>query len=594
MAYSTTGDETRPDGRISDEPTLQLRAATRALRLHLDELPVVFHHAGPADQFLAEVAFPLARQRYACAESLIGAGFGGTVVGALARSLLEDGLRWQWIAQAADERRPSLLGSMLDERNRILSCLEDSDASCPILARWFAPFYAISDMTGASLPWLSAPSVPTAADLLDQFLAQPELPHAGPPTTSGTSPGQLLASARSMLTLSGLRGAVMVLEHAGHGNLLGLQSSLTRDGVAGADLRPDHEALFLHVAAVGVTVTLLGVCIAAPASWPEEVEQQAFLTDTLRLTTDVASAATVIHGLRSTRTTPPRTSRTKVQPREARLRPQALLSHEALLPDINSAEDVIAATEAYSRYRNSWFINPHSQTKPKLVNVLAYLGTYSTFETVMATYDGPSAVTATFAARMLLEEAARFTWLSHHPADGPPSDEELTARSTRYFDQWRAREKKTLGALVSNGVPQAVAARLLQLPENVIQGPQEITKGREPLPRIEAMLRLMGAPYPEPGWLVVAYSLLSQVTHSTPIGYLHMVRQRSGQPHIGDISPEMLALTLDAACLSSAELLGMSTAILTGGSQKAIDYAVGLRRRALEVHDTARMVHGLD
>ncbi len=67
------------------------------MRLHLDELPAVFHFGGPGDQFLAELAFPFARQRYDCPESLIGAGFGGTVLGSLARSLFVDGLRWQWI-----------------------------------------------------------------------------------------------------------------------------------------------------------------------------------------------------------------------------------------------------------------------------------------------------------------------------------------------------------------------------------------------------------------------------------------------------------------------------------------------------------------
>jgi hypothetical protein len=75
------------------------------LRLHLDGLPAVFHFEGAGDQFLAESVFPFARWRYGCADSLLGSGMGGTVVGALARSLFDDGLRWQWIAQDAAERR---------------------------------------------------------------------------------------------------------------------------------------------------------------------------------------------------------------------------------------------------------------------------------------------------------------------------------------------------------------------------------------------------------------------------------------------------------------------------------------------------------
>jgi hypothetical protein len=87
MSDLDTGDETRPDGHTSSPETLRLRAATRALRLHLDKLPAAFHFNGPGDQFFTELAFPFVCQRYSCAESLIGVGFGGTVISSLARSL---------------------------------------------------------------------------------------------------------------------------------------------------------------------------------------------------------------------------------------------------------------------------------------------------------------------------------------------------------------------------------------------------------------------------------------------------------------------------------------------------------------------------
>ncbi|MFC5919143.1 hypothetical protein, partial [Streptomyces pulveraceus] len=120
------------------------------------------------------------------------------------------------------------------------------------------------------------------------------------------------------------------------------------------------------------------------------------------------------------------------------------------------------------------------------------------------------------------------------------------------------------------------------------------SKGRQPLPSVDEMLLLLGAPYPEPGWLPVAYSLLSQVTHSTPIGLTHMARYRRGTLSAHDISPEMLALTLDTACLGSARLLGMSGLLLTQGSEEAHQYALGLEQRAMAVHSTARLVHWLD
>jgi hypothetical protein len=163
------------------------------------------------------------------------------------------------------------MGSMLEERNRICGYVADHDVSFPNLARWFVPLSGVTDLSGSSLAALSAPPLPDEQELLDTFLESPA-PTAAPAVV-GSRVEDLLDAARGMLAMSGLRGAVMVLGHAGHGNLLGLQSSLAAGGVPGHDLRADHEALFMHVAAVGVTVTLLGVCSAVPECWPPEVDQ---------------------------------------------------------------------------------------------------------------------------------------------------------------------------------------------------------------------------------------------------------------------------------------------------------------------------------
>ncbi|MER7315137.1 MULTISPECIES: hypothetical protein [Streptomyces] len=148
---------------------------------------------------------------------------GGTVVGALARSLFDDGLLWQWIAQSLAERRRALLGSMLEERDRIRGFLAEHEVSCPNLARWFVPLDGITDLTGASLEALSAPSLPATEELLDLFLASPPVQPVQPVLVGGGIE-ELLKAARGMLAMSGLRGAVMILGHAGHGNLLGMWS----------------------------------------------------------------------------------------------------------------------------------------------------------------------------------------------------------------------------------------------------------------------------------------------------------------------------------------------------------------------------------
>jgi hypothetical protein len=56
----------------------------------------------------------------------------------------------------------------------------------------------------------------------------------------------------------------------------------------------------------------------------------------------------------------------------------------------------------------------------------------------------------------------------------------------------------------------------------------------------------------------------------------------------------MQALALDVACLRSAHLIGLSAAVLTDLSDQARTYRETLLRSAANVHDAARMVHGLD
>jgi hypothetical protein len=451
---------------------------------------------------------------------MIGAGFGGTVLGFMARSLLFDGLRWLWIGEAP-ERRRSLLGSLIEERNRLCTQFEESQLFSEILPRWLMPLPDVADLTGASMTWIDAQPMPTEGELLSDFLARqgtdsPVLP------ADATPAAVLLQQVGALLGVSGLRGAVMVLDHAGHGNYLGFQSTLTEDGAVGHDLRADHEALFMHVAAVGVTLTLLGSAAAAPELWPPDVEQGPFLQRAVDLTADVARTAVAIHRLRASRR-PAQQARATGQPQEAGLlRAGAVLTADDLLPDVNTAGPVIAAAEAYYETVQSMTVSPWDRGDPLLHTALAYGGSHSTLNAVMSTYDQPgSEVIAVFAARILLEEAARLLCRF-----SLPDPEEFKARAKQYFDEYRFRRRKAINALTNGGMPSADAQRIFALPGNVrMDTPlDEIARGRTPIPTISSMLKQMGASSEEPGWLDAAYSLLSQITHSTPIGHLHNVR----------------------------------------------------------------------
>ena len=63
------------------------------------------------------------------------------------------------------------------------------------------------------------------------------------------------------------------------------------------------------------------------------------------------------------------------------------------------------------------------------------------------------------------------------------------------------------------------AERIFELPSNVrlMVRHDDIATGRQELPSISSMLRAMGEPFAEPGWLDVAYSLLSRSPTARPV-----------------------------------------------------------------------------
>jgi hypothetical protein len=160
----------RPDGREETTALAALRDATRALRLHLNSLPVDFSEVTTPDRFLAGLAFASACQRFEAAESMIGSGFGGTVLGSLCRSVFFDGLRWLWVSADPETRRRALLGDLVAERNRMCKTLVPPESSCGNLQRWLQPIPPISDLTGESMTWLDATTTSPAVPLTRRLL----------------------------------------------------------------------------------------------------------------------------------------------------------------------------------------------------------------------------------------------------------------------------------------------------------------------------------------------------------------------------------------------------------------------------------------
>lgn len=585
------GEDVRPDARPASPATLRLREATRALRLHLDELPVDYSEVVPPDWFLTSLAFMFARNRYACAESMIGSGFGGTVIGAIARSNLTEGLRWLWVAQAPAARRRCVLGDLLAERSRVAELL---DSNCPTLKRWLMPVPPVADLTGASRTWLDTSSVPDEDTLLNELFST----HVtSPPEGLDDELAGLLQQAHGMLDLAGLRGAAMVLAHAGHGNYLGQRSTLTEDGSPGFDVRADHEALFMHTAAVGAYCVLVGSVVAAPEMWPSDVDRADFLNTANLLTTEVAASAMDIHGLAVKTRSGGRTPKAPLAQPPSLVHGSAVVENEHVEADYLDIDARLALTfRLFENYVSIVKEPPEITSLPPdgvaLHTFLTYGAALSNLETVHATYDQPGgSVMSVFAGRAVLEEAARLHW--RYSVSG---EDAIKARAKQYFDEFRHRQRKTIHTLAGHGIKKSVAMKLFEFPSNVLvpPGADTIAKNRQPIPTVAAMLRSFSEQHDEPGWLEAAYTLLSQVTHPTPLGYLHCLNYVDEAWLPNELSSEMLALTLDAASLGSAHCVSIAGLMLNDLSPAAKVNVTKLKAAAHAVHLAARRIHGLD
>lgn len=574
----------RPDGREVTPALLKLRAATRALRNHLDDLPIDYDQDSTGDRFLAGLGFMFSRQRYGCAESLIGGAMGGTVLGAMARSLFVDGLRWRWIGEDPEARRPLLLGDLLEERNNICEALRKQNVTAKNLPRWLMPIPPVADLTGESLTWLDTPPLPGDEELLSDFLSSTN-------THGGSAPD---SDPLHLLDASGLRGAVLVLAFAGHGNYLGHQSCLTEDGQPGHDLRDVYEALFMQVAAAGVVTVLHGTAAAVPELWPADVPQNPFMIKTMELAGNVAEAARPIHQLFTTKARRHKGMAATVRPVGTILNPRAIIDSADVAPFPGTMSGTIDAAERFWALSRATPVGKeHLKTGTTLHEMLNYSGAYSNLDTCLSTYDKVgSAQISVFAARMLLEEAARLRWRF-----SLPNEKEFAARATQYFDEFRAHQRTTINKLRGNGVSEDAANRLFELPSFVQPQPlKPPTKNRQRIPHLTALLREFGeATQPrDPGWVVVAYSLLSQVTHATTLGCLHTVTyDDEGVWNGGELSPELMALSLDLACIGGAYLIGHSALMLTELNDDGKAFRQLLRDGASRVHHEARKVHGL-
>ncbi|WP_269167499.1 hypothetical protein [Modestobacter sp. VKM Ac-2977] len=179
------------------------------------------------------------------------------------------------------------------------------------------------------------------------------------------------------------------------------------------------------------------------------------------------------------------------------------------------------------------------------------------------------------------------------------NDDELMKRYVTIMDA--ATQGRTLfrQRLLDAGTATASVARLLDTlpasPPLAIDRRRTPANLRAPRPERPAVqLIQLGNDAAEEHWYEVAYSLLSQVIHATPLGEMHLQARRHGD--VRKLSHEMTALSADVACLSTATLVGPLAGLLAQlyGIGDVSAWSGELYRAAGEVHSVARLVHFLD
>lgn len=478
---------------------------------------------------------------------LLQADIGATVVAAAVRGLLETALQNMWLAE-----RPELPAAALSvlgqERQRVRNLIAKHGLTVPNQMRWLHP---------VARPTLAA--APAGPGLPDGLRLQQKQRHA----VAGIL--GMSAAVGDMLALaSHASGAAAWCTVADPPHPVGMQATAP------------HAAVFAQGA---------GRAAVFATSAHSDAETQ----ERMRALSTVARS---LHGLPGT---PP--------PQGVEGPPSTRASDTAAvlpLPASPLTDQLLTAViEAATRFREVLVQGPNPFSGPpgpvNLRPALPYLTAISTAEVAIGSVDSSvSPDLGPIAARMLLEEGARSQWLF----GGSERDEEMRRRYVAIADEETWRRSVIRAGLLKNGASNAAVERLLdplpaeRVPSLYARRTPANQKAPVAPPPYEQLIRL-GVGFAEEGWLDLAYALLSQVTHATPLGLLHM--EQSPGCSAG-LSPEMAALTLDAACLGASVILPPLAAILCMnlGFAAPGPWVQALRAAAMQVHHEAQIVHFLD
>lgn len=478
--------------------------------------------------------------------NILKGGESALLAGALTRSLVEGALAERWYASRPSDELPRS-ATLAVERQNISDAVAAGDLSVPNLNRW---------------------NHPTADPLFGTASVGPALPNvqAGISKSVGTTIENTLLLPAPLMDVLGM------CSHVNHA-----ATWLT----AGDDTRE-----------LGVVASPAFAAVLAQAAGLSAASIAGFNHQDSAL--DLIAAATASHDFDVIKPLGRAKRIEDLRPRRAATTARTWAEDEAppgfdqLLEELQN--EALAVWALVNEAPNP-FAGPSQVVN--LTSALPYLAARDLlWLTIRATYADCSPLMAPTGARMLLEQGSELAWRF-----SDPSDEELLKRYQAHMDDATDR-KKALESSLRTRTSSADAIESLLYPRG--RGDFAIDNRRMPdnqsavIPKPTDHLSELSMGIPEEFW-DLAYRLLTQAAHATPLGLLHAVArvdQATGKPVL---SHEMTALSLDTACVGAALVMRSLAPLIANqaGLASPDSWLAELFRAVGTVHHTAMKIHFL-
>lgn len=551
-------------------------------------LDVPFDERAPLDRFLGSAAASASGAQLLTVDHLLDEGVCGLQAAAIARAMLDGALLWAWVAAARDSREGALGAAAVEEWDRLVAAAEvGCEIGAVCIDRWR----------------------PASKAELEEFRTVPKAPSSAQ-LISGVLDGSIGGDAATMLRFDGLPVAAAVLAECSHFNRYAAlyapvpfwasTSSEEEAFDVGGRLISEVHALVAQVSAQSFAAVCLATAGLHPGALPLPTSSFLPLEPIVAAAIDVGQIASTVHGLGApSLPLSIRVRRGQPPGREGTVR---LAVDRPTASERDSTNAV--RTAGYQMFDAIYEGAPaitvvHPVSRLRCVVLPLYASAMWAFRTVAHSVNVTSI--GAFAARQLVEEAARWDWaLDVHLSE----DEKVRRQNGLLLDLKRSR-RRILRAATDAGLSTA-AVRAFVEPNGIdVLDIASGSAGGEHVPMSPgtALLSLRTRQGEGPGWLVTAYSALSQITHQTPLGVMHAFEGDGTNSAAGPLSAPMEALAIDAACTASARLLWCLGPVLLGGLRGRdgalfdppayYQWREEAATQAAEVHRLAAPVHGI-